>query len=138
MAGAYDAAGLHCLDRGAPIFVGLNAERLVLAIGAVDEALVLDNLTLKHVAIEIHSRALSNDGINGLIDMSIINVFPGANLYGDKFLQGRRPLLQRFFLYDNRSADDHREALDPYVADGSVTVAEAPRMLSVLRSQHSV
>jgi Glycosyltransferase family 92 len=34
--------------------------------------------------------------------------------------------VEKFFLYDNRSTDDHREQLAPYVADGSVEVREWP------------
>jgi hypothetical protein len=34
--------------------------------------------------------------------------------------------VERFFLYDNNSADEHREALAPYVEDGSVTIHDWP------------
>ena len=30
--------------------------------------------------------------------------------------------VERFYLYNNRSDDGHREALAPYVEDGSVTI----------------
>ena len=32
--------------------------------------------------------------------------------------------VERFFLYDNRSDDEHREALDPYLRDGTVELTE--------------
>ena len=35
--------------------------------------------------------------------------------------------VERFFLYDNNSADEHREALAPYVDDGSVTIHDWPQ-----------
>ena len=35
--------------------------------------------------------------------------------------------VERFFLYDNRSGDEHREVLAPYVADGSVTIHDWPQ-----------
>jgi hypothetical protein len=34
--------------------------------------------------------------------------------------------VERFFLYNNRSVDDHRAALAPFVADGSVEVTDWP------------
>ncbi len=34
--------------------------------------------------------------------------------------------VERFFLYDNRSTDEHREVLAPYVADGTVEVTDWP------------
>jgi hypothetical protein len=34
--------------------------------------------------------------------------------------------VERFFLYDNRSSDDHMEALDPYIRDGTVVPHEWP------------
>jgi hypothetical protein len=34
--------------------------------------------------------------------------------------------VERFYLYDNESSDDHREALAPYVEDGIVVVHEWP------------
>jgi hypothetical protein len=34
--------------------------------------------------------------------------------------------VERFFLYDNRSADDHAEVLAPYVEDGTVVVHDWP------------
>ena len=34
--------------------------------------------------------------------------------------------VERFFLYNNQSTDDHREVLAPYVADGSVVVHDWP------------
>ena len=34
--------------------------------------------------------------------------------------------VEKFFLYDNRSTDDHREQLAPYVADGTVEVTPWP------------
>lgn len=35
--------------------------------------------------------------------------------------------VERFFLYDNNSGDDHRRALAPYVDDGSVTIHDWPQ-----------
>jgi hypothetical protein len=34
--------------------------------------------------------------------------------------------VERFFLYDNRSEDEHREALAPFLADGTVVLHEWP------------
>lgn len=34
--------------------------------------------------------------------------------------------VERFFLYDNRSDDEHREALAPYLTDGTVELTEWP------------
>ena len=34
--------------------------------------------------------------------------------------------VERFFLYDNRSDDEHREALAPYLEDGTVELTEWP------------
>jgi Glycosyltransferase family 92 len=35
--------------------------------------------------------------------------------------------VERFFLYDNRSSDDHREVLRPYLEDGSVVIEDWPQ-----------
>ena len=35
--------------------------------------------------------------------------------------------VERFFLYDNNSGDEHREVLAPYVDDGSVTIHDWPQ-----------
>ena len=36
--------------------------------------------------------------------------------------------VERFFLYDNRSTDEHREALAPYVAEGTVVAHDWPEV----------
>ena len=35
--------------------------------------------------------------------------------------------VERFFLYNNNSVDDHREVLAPYLDDGSVTIHDWPQ-----------
>ena len=34
--------------------------------------------------------------------------------------------VERFYLYDNHSVDDHRHALAPYIADGTVVLHDWP------------
>jgi len=42
--------------------------------------------------------------------------------------------VERFFLYDNRSADDHRDVLAPYVAEGTVVVHDWPQWPAQIQS----
>jgi hypothetical protein len=60
--------------------------------------------------------------------LSICAVYRDEGPYLREWVEFHRLVgVERFFLYDNRSADDHREALAPYVADGSVTLHDWPR-----------
>ena len=59
--------------------------------------------------------------------LSICAVYRDEASYLAEWVEFHRLVgVERFFLYDNNSADEHREALAPYVEDGSVTIHDWP------------
>jgi hypothetical protein len=60
--------------------------------------------------------------------LSICAVYRDEAPYLREWVEFHRPVgVERFFLYDNLSSDEHREVLAPYVADGSVTIHDWPQ-----------
>jgi hypothetical protein len=59
--------------------------------------------------------------------LSICAIYRGEGPYLREWVAFHRVVgVERFFLYDNRSEDEHREALAPYVAEGTVDVTDWP------------
>jgi hypothetical protein len=59
--------------------------------------------------------------------LSVCTIFRNEAPYLREWIEFHRLVgAERFFLYDNNSADDHRQALAPYVQDGTAVVHESP------------
>jgi Glycosyltransferase family 92 len=60
--------------------------------------------------------------------LSVCAIYRDEARYLREWLEFHRLVgVERFFLYDNASADDHRELLAPYVDDGIVSAEDWPR-----------
>jgi hypothetical protein len=59
--------------------------------------------------------------------LSIVAIYRDEAVYLEEWVEFHRLVgVERFFLYDNFSVDDHREVLAPYVDEGIVVVREWP------------
>jgi hypothetical protein len=66
--------------------------------------------------------------------LAICAVYRDEAPYLSEWLEFHRIVgVERFFLYNNRSTDDHAEVLAPYVADGLVMVHDCPDVPAALR-----
>jgi glycosyl transferase family 92 len=68
-----------------------------------------------------------NQGQETIPYLSICAIYRDEARYLREWIEFHRLVgVERFFLYDNLSIDDHREVLEPYVADGTVVVHHWP------------
>jgi Glycosyltransferase family 92 len=68
-----------------------------------------------------------NKGRREIPYLSICAIYRDEARYLREWIEFHRLVgVERFFLYDNLSADDHREVLAPYVANGTVVVHDWP------------
>jgi hypothetical protein len=59
--------------------------------------------------------------------LSICAIYRGEGPYLREWVAFHRVMgVERFYMYDNRSDDEHREALAPYLADGTVEPTDWP------------
>ena len=59
--------------------------------------------------------------------LSACTIYRDAAPYLAEWVEFHRLVgVERFFLYDNGSSDDHRDVLAPYVDEGSVVVHDWP------------
>jgi hypothetical protein len=115
-------------DAGVPVRDMLDAAALILLAGRHRQFWAPDPPEAVPIVRRSRSRK-SGGGARSSVYLSICAIYFDEGRYLREWIEFHRLVgVERFFLYDNRSTDDHRRILEPYIRDGSVVLYEWPRV----------
>jgi hypothetical protein len=111
-------------DAGIAVRDMMDAQSL-LFIAAQERALWIDGIEPGQLEPPNASRISAPDRRRPEVDVAVCAVYRDESPYLREWVAFHKLMgVERFFLYDNGSVDDHLEALEPYLADGTVVLED--------------